>query len=895
MFALKDYQKKALAALDHFFHRVRVSGLEAAWRECAPWHEKDEERFQKDYSAEALGDVPAVCVRIPTGGGKTFLATHALAAAGKRLRDTDAPVALWLVPSDAIRSQTLTALSTPRHPCHEALVEHFKQQVRVCALDALPTVGAQETGRSAIVVVATIQSFNVRDKSIRSVYAFDESLAHHFQGLTPQQAARLDKVSEADIAAQPYLTTSDLGRVKASLANWLTLHRPIVIVDEAHNNRTEQAFRTLRNLGPACVIELTATPMDDSNVIFHVGAQALANEDMIKLPIVLMEHKTGWKDAVRDAILTRDRLEGLAAREPDYIRPVLLFQAEDVNGEANVDALLAHLVSDDGEKLDRRQIAVATGKQKELDGIVLADPHCPIRYVITVEALKEGWDCPFAYVLCSLQDMKSGKDVEQLLGRVLRMPYARPRQQIELAKAYAHVVSMTTARAADALTDRLVNNMGFDRYEAVAAIAPAQTGLPLTGGDGQKPMTPEAIISLPVMPSAPLPVALKDIIEIRPTSSGASAIVRGELSREVEDFLLSSCKPGKQQQAVQNSIEQERMRQAALLAPSARGIPFAPMPQLCLEWDGELQPVERRMLAEMGEFDLFAQPLGLAGFTVQESGLAFEIGIAEERVVYDRADTGQLHLNEVAAHASEHDLARWLDRECRQIDIGQAALLKWLLALIRHLIADRNFSLTALVRSKYLLADAVKREIDRRRELAIKSGFQKALEGFATAPVLADGFRYTFTFHPAHYPAKPPFYSGRRTLKKHYYPVIHDLREKRKDGTPAEEFVCACAINDHPSVKHWVRNVEREERFSFWLPTATDYFYPDFVAELEDGRVLAVEYKGRLQVEEDTREKEQVGLQWEKSSGGRCLFLLAVADANGADVGQQIAAKIAQA
>ena len=101
-----------------------------------------------------------------------------------------------------------------------------------------------------------------------------------------------------------------------------------MVVDEAHNNRTEQAFRTLRDLHPACLIELTATPMPDSNVIFHVGAQALAREEMIKLPIVLMEHKTGWKDAVRDAMLTRDRLETMAAKEADYIRPVLLFQAE---------------------------------------------------------------------------------------------------------------------------------------------------------------------------------------------------------------------------------------------------------------------------------------------------------------------------------------------------------------------------------------------------------------------------------------------------------------------------------------------------------------------------------------------------------------------------------------
>jgi len=896
MFALKDYQQKALSALDGFFFALRASGLDAAWCTYAPLHEKSGQSWQAKYDAAALGDVPAVCVRIPTGGGKTFLAAHAVAQLGKTLLDAAAPVALWLVPSDAIRSQTLAALTTPRNPCREALTQHFGERIRVCALDDLATVGPQEVGSSAIVIVATIQSFNVRDKTIRTVYSFDESLAPHFQALTPQQESRLDRVLEADIAAQPYLTAADLGRVKASLANWLTLHKPIVIVDEAHNNRTEQAFRTLRELHPACLIELTATPMPDSNVIFHVGAQALANEEMIKLPIVLMEHKTGWKDAVRDAVLTRDRLEIIAAKEVDYIRPVLLFQAEDVNGEANVATLLAHLTSADGEKLDRKQIAVATGEQKELDGIVLSEPTCAIRFVITVKALKEGWDCPFAYVLCSLQDMKSGKDVEQLLGRVLRMPYARPRQQAELGKAYAHVVSITTARAADALVDRLVNNMGFERYEAQAAVSESQTAFPSLPDGTQQPLLPvEAVIALPVVPAQPIPDALKDSIEIRPTSTGATVIVRGALTAAVEDFLLASVKPGKQQQVVQEMIERERARQDAQLAPASRGVPFAPLPQLCFEWDGDLHPVERRVLAELGDFDLFAEPVGLPGFSVHESGSAFEIDVAGDKVVYDNFETGQLHLNEVTAHASEHDLVRHLNRACRQVDVGQAALLKWLLAMVHHLLGDRGLTLTGLVRGKYVLAEAVRREIDRRRQLAVKNGFQKALPGFAAAPMLEDSFRHAFTFRPNQYPARPPFYSGRFRFKKHYYPVIHDLREKRNDGELAEEFVCARAIDGLASVKHWVRNVERDDRFSFWLPTATDYFYPDFVAELNDGRVLVVEYKGAHLIDlADTREKDQIGWQWEASSGGKCLFLMAVADDNGRDITVQLADKIGQ-
>lgn len=220
---------------------------------------------------------------------------------------------------------------------------------------------------------------------------------------------------------------------------------------------------------------------------------------------------------------------------------------------------------------------------------------------------------------------------------------------------------------------------------------------------------------------------------------------------------------------------------------------------------------------------------------------------------------------------------------------------QWLGAHVRHLIADRGISLTALVRAKHQLADSIRREIARRRDRAIKVGFQMALPGFAAAPVLAESFRHAFTFHPTHYPARPPYYNGRYRFKKHYYPVIHDLREKRADGTPAEEFQCARAIDEHPDVKYWVRNVEREERFSFWLPTAKDYFYPDFVCELADGRVLAVEYKGEVyRTNDDSREKNQIGHQWEITSGGKCLFLMSVAmDDRGRSVEKQIADKIA--
>lgn len=101
-----------------------------------------------------------------------------------------------------------------------------------------------------------------------------------------------------------------------------------------------------------------------------------------------------------------------------------------------------------------------TGNQRELDGINLFDQSCPIEYIITIEALKEGWDCSFAYVFCSVKQVSSSRDAEQLLGRVLRMPYAKRRVIEDLNRAYAHLATSKFSRAAQELTDTLIA-MGF--------------------------------------------------------------------------------------------------------------------------------------------------------------------------------------------------------------------------------------------------------------------------------------------------------------------------------------------------------------------------------------------------------------------------------------------------
>lgn len=900
MLTLKTYQQNALNALVQFLSACRSKPAPEAYRTSMLAQNRAHEPYH-----ETFPNTPCVCLRVPTGGGKTLLAAHSVALAGKELLDSDAPLALWLTPSDTIRSQTLAALSDARHPYRQALAYYFGDRVRVCDLDSLQTISPLDMGKACIVVVATIQSFNVTDTAKRNVYSFFEELAPHFDSLSPAQEAGLEKVLDEHLQSQPYLTGKDKGRVKYSVANWFNLHKPLVIVDEAHNNRTDRFFETLGRLNPSCVIELTATPVKGNNVLYHVSAQELRAEQMIKLPIVLAEHPQGWQECVSDAVLTRDHLEIVAQKEPDYVRPIALIQAMPKGGQATVEVVKEYLLQQ--QNIPAEQIAVATGTQKELDGINLFDRACPIRYVITVEALKEGWDCSLAYVLASLQSVNSAKDVEQLLGRVLRMPYAKDRNQPPLNKAYAHIVATNFAEAASSLRDRMVQNMGFERLETAAILVPQQS-LPLTGGEGGSATAtgatshpvplPDCHIELSAVPDTThWPEQLKEKVEICATSQGATLLIHGDVDAETlkqAEALVTATVPKKEQDKIQQQFADHRAVRQALRAPAQLGITFTPIPQLCLTLDGHLEVVEKQTLAHMGDWDLLDFPLQLDGFAIHETVNSFEIDVNGEKVKLKHIDAQQLHLNEQQSHVSEQDLVRWLDHEVRKSYLPQKQLQAYLVKMITHLIHDKALSLTALVRARYQLAAAFRAEIERLRQKAMQKGFQGRLFDM-TVPQDDDwsSLHYSFQFQPGMYPARNT-YQGSYEFNKHFYPVIHDLREKTAAGKTAEEFRCAQAIDSHSKVKHWVRNIERQEKLSFWLPTSSDYFYPDFIAELEDGRVLAVEYKGEpYKSNDDSREKRQVGEQWEKSSGGRCLFLFAVeTDDHGRDVFKQVADKL---
>ncbi len=878
MFTLKDYQTRALKALENFLTAARGGSLEEAFLQ-AQRDQKVKEPIL--YRPHGFGEMPYICLRLPTGGGKTVLASYSVSVVQKAYLEQDYPIVLWLVPTNTIREQTLSALKTVGHPYRKALEDEFGlDRLRVFDVGEVTQIRRQDIGRKALVIVGTLAALRVEDTSGRKVYVHHEDFEAHFVGKTDPDG-QLERVSEKDLQENG-LRREDIGKIKASFANLLALHKPLVIMDEAHNARTKLTFDTLKRLHPACIVEFTATPdtsvTSASNILYRCSASELKDEHMIKLPIVLTEHKD-WQAAVRDAVLTGKKLNLAAQHESDFVRPIVLFQADAKNGDVPVEVLKAHLLEQ--LHVDEREIAIATGKQRELDGLNLFSPGCPIKYIITIEALKEGWDCSFAYVFCSVKDVKSSKDAEQLLGRVLRMPYAQRRKHEALNAAYAHLASPDFSAVAKQLTDKLID-MGFEPLEAASSITKGDTPQIDIFDDAGPIQRTESSLRLELTTPPELTPETSANVVITPTANNTFSVeIKGEVSSETKTQLLKAV-TGKEKQYLSAQIEQHNLRIVANRAPSLNGKTFAPLPQLFVK-QGDLWNLldSDEFLNWRKEWSLLDFPAELPGFKLEQTADTFEVDMDGKKLSYRHIDQNSAYNNDwVDGGFTENDLLFWLEPQVRQIGLIPAQLRAFLGRLISYLTQRRGLPLTGLIRCKYILARAVRELIEDYRQQAATQGFNYAL--FEDDELMETRFDKVHEFFPGYYPARPPFYEGRYQILKHFYPQIEDLKES------GEEFECAKAIDSHPKVRYWIRNLVDRGSASFYLPLAKGRFYPDFIVELMDGRRMVIEYKGQHLILE-SGDKERIGELWARKSGGSCLFLMAVKkDVQGRNVFQQI-------
>lgn len=872
---LKLYQSRALGSLEKYLDASRLDGPEKAFEDNV-----DVGLLNEYKTMPGLPLVPYVCLRIPTGGGKTILGAHIIRISGASYLERQFPLVMWMVPTTQIKTQTLEAFQNPRHPYRQELDDAFNGQVAVFDVADFAQIRPADLVTKVCVVISTVAALRVDKEEGRKVYEHHEDLEAHFSGVSKE----LD-----------YLEKGKGGKAVASFANLLKLHGPLVIMDEAHNATTPLSYTVYERLGPKAVVELTATPdISSSNVLVSVSAFELKAENMIKFPVVLKEHNGEWQVAVSSAVARRKSLAKTALGEPEYIRPILLIQAENAKSEATVEEVKRHLI--DTDNVDEKAIAIATGTQREIDGVDLFAKDCPIEVIITKQALKEGWDCSFAYVFCSVAQVKSDKDIQQLLGRVLRMPYAVPRRQEAMSKAYAHVTTDSFGRAAGELTQSLIN-IGFNPMEAAAAIRKEKTPeLDLQGGSTGAPELPVITLNLPKAPDfSKIPERDQQRVQfvLNAEGLGGTLEVKDEVDQLTIDAIVSTVSGKAAKEAVAAQVERHQQATIAAKAPSERNIVFQ-VPRLCVMEQGELELVDRGAVSATFSWDLLSTPPDLSSFKFDEASMTFEVYLEDKTVQFQNVkDDVNTYLPGFAQDRTATDLIGWLDQEVREPSIKQPVLREWLRRAVTSLLEDRGFSLSQLLKGQFILRRKLGEQLLLVKKQAYDAGFQQALFSADADLVTSDGPGCAFTYPQdmALYPATS-YYQGSYRFKKHYYPFPGVLPWKTPKGVISEEFECAQAIDLLEEVDFWVRNLVHSTQF--WMPTSTQRTYPDFVVKLKDGRLLVVEYKGGDRVSnDDSKEKRLIGELWAKKSAGKGLYLMAQKkDEQGRGVREQLLAVI---
>ena len=469
---LKDYQKTALGMVRKYLALVRKEvdvgnvrhASEDMWRELA----LEFKLGRYDEKENGLSkDVPNFVLKIPTGGGKTFLAVKTIDIINEVFRKKRTGLALWVVPTTSIFRQTIKALKDRNHPYRQHLdmasggrtlvLEKYQGKI-----DRFTPLDIEE---NLVVYVLMLQSATKSKIAQRDLRIFADSGG--FADFFPPDD-RLDQHEKLLEQYRNLETFNEAGgvwkrQIKTSLGNALRLLNPIVILDESQKAYSETAQRTILGFNPSIVVELSATPLQGSNVLVDIRGRELNDEEMIKLDLhITNKGSLDWKDTLWASVKKREELEQAAQKYEQnsgvYIRPICLIRTERVGSDQRGRGFIH--ADDARDELIRKgispeHIAIKTSEKDELKDVDdiggLMSRDCPVRYIITKQALQEGWDCPFAYVLTVLDKTRSQMALTQLVGRILRQPFAKKTGAQLLDESYVYVYRQETKELFDGI------------------------------------------------------------------------------------------------------------------------------------------------------------------------------------------------------------------------------------------------------------------------------------------------------------------------------------------------------------------------------------------------------------------------------------------------------------
>jgi len=460
---LKNYQIKVVGELKRFFQTAReeldfYNSLTPERQRRQNWVNATFEAINKKYNDRSINGFgnyyPRVCIKVPTGGGKTLLAVEAIREYKNLFDQKRTGLVVWIVPSETIYSQTVQKLRDKGNYLRQLLDQCSGGNTII--IEKGQRLTTQDIEENLVVLFVMIQSIS-RKNAKEALKVFQDSGGYesffppdsrydlHKQIM--EQVANLDIISDA-ISAFP--------QIRTSLGNAMRMSKPFIIIDEIHKVFSQQARQTIDNLNPEMVLGLSATPREDMNILVSVTGLELKNADMVKLDMHIFppasDLDNDWKAMIRELKFHREKLEkkskGLRQNTGIYIRPMALIQVEATGNDQRGKKRRVHSL-DVKEHLievgiNPDEIAIKTSAQNDIEDVDLFAGDCPVRYIITKEALREGWDCSFAYILGIIPNVGSNTGVTQLVGRILRQPNAKKTGIRELDESYIYYTKGNT-------------------------------------------------------------------------------------------------------------------------------------------------------------------------------------------------------------------------------------------------------------------------------------------------------------------------------------------------------------------------------------------------------------------------------------------------------------------
>ena len=848
---MKGYQKAVIADLTHYLELLNetqnyMTAFEQFWREK---------------SAPALGlyrnviaGVPNLCFKVPTGGGKTFIACNAIRPVFDALPVTKTKAVVWLVPSEAILTQTAKALKDTSHPYRQKIDVDFGGRVEVYTKQEL--LNGQNFNPTAVteqlsIMVLSYDSFRTSRKDGRKAFQENSNLAEF-----PKVLGKPDSPIE--------------GADETALFQIINQLNPLVIVDESHHARSDLSREMLANFNPCFVLDLTATPRKDSNIISYVDAVQLKTEHMVKLPVIVY-NRDSQAEVILDAIELRNKLEELAAAEyavsKKYIRPIVLFQAEPKGKEeaTTFEKIREKLIAYD---IPAEQIAIRTADVNELKSTELMSEDCPIRYIITVNALSEGWDCPFAYILASIANKTSQVQVEQILGRILRLPHTTQHGQPSLNMSYVLTSSNDFNETVKGIIQGL-NDAGFSDKDYRVSEPPA-------------PKVPDPVqITIdkgcPKM-ETPLESPEEDVSGVDWKLVNEEYQRRREAEKSPEtapkaDSMLSEAESAGQayNAAIQQSGNDPYLQKTPWevreqmptfdVKPEFREdierlvIPqfFAAIPDT-LFTDGSHVLLDEAQLSE--------------GFTLKNKDCDIDFAAADDGIVkvdIENKENGLPRVFKMSSPEQQYFKEYFNSlppesrvRQCKEMMLRQLNKLNGvdtaeLKAYIERIVGNMSKDqLAAMEKAPLGYAKKIKDKVQALLEQHCRENFSDWLS--TERIVCLPYYRLPDTIHPA-------------THTDIYAKSLYQAEDGDMNKLEQKLIMELTAL---PNVRWWHRNISRQ---GFCINGYINH-YPDILIMTEKGKVILAETKGEHLKNDDSREKIDLGAMWSGHAGNQYRYFM---------------------